>query len=47
MEEGRAIALEITKLVIPAKAGIQDFQGLESLGQGKQFGRRPGVIWRI
>ena len=28
---GRAIAFEITKLVIPAKAGIQDFQGVDSL----------------
>ena len=28
---GRAIAFEITKLVIPAKAGIQDFHGVDSL----------------
>ena len=43
----RAIAFDTTMLAIPAKAGIQGFQGLDALGKGKQFGRRPDVIWRI
>ena len=43
---GRAIAFEITKLVIPAKAGIQGTQGVDFPGTGKRFWHWPDVIWR-